>query len=238
MDDDVTKRETVLIPGELRLSNPMPPPITVPLPIVALPDRGKNVLLGLPALALGLLCLLPMGAFLSLVVVLGAPVASFINPSQWPSSILAFASLIFLMVAMLFYGVIFTGTACTCLWDAMRGDAVLEIATDGLRDRRSGLSIPWSSVRSARLLGSLGVDLELRDAAANWQNPFRVGVVFQRYRPVPNHAIVSVAFLDVSAHVVAYTILTLVQSNDGEVITKMPGGPEMYPRLIALRVAR
>jgi hypothetical protein len=34
--------ETVVILGELTLSNPVPPPMTVPLPIVAWPNEVKN----------------------------------------------------------------------------------------------------------------------------------------------------------------------------------------------------
>jgi hypothetical protein len=47
--------------------------------------------------------------------------------------------------------------------------------------------------------------------------------------------IVSVAYLDRSAHVLLYTILTLTQRNGGEVISKLPSGLEMYPRLIPQR---
>ena len=45
--------------------------------------------------------------------------------------------------------------------------------------------------------------------------------------------IVSIANLDVRVHILAYAIFTLTQQNGGEVISKMPGGVEMYPRLIA-----
>ncbi len=39
--------QTVEVPGELRLSNPVPPPITVRLPIVAWPHGTRNMWLGL-----------------------------------------------------------------------------------------------------------------------------------------------------------------------------------------------
>jgi hypothetical protein len=80
-----------------------------------------------------------------------------------------------------------------------------------------------------------GVDLQLRGPMTNWQNPFRIGVLFHRYRPRPDHVIVSVAFLDVGAHVVAYAILTLTQWNGGEAISKTPGSFDMGLKVIPRR---
>lgn len=133
------------------------------------------------------------------------------------------------------FGAGFIGAAFTCFWDAVRGGPVLEIGTDGLRDRRSGLSVPWSSVRSAGFLNGrlLSLDLQFRSPVTGWQNPFRIGVLFHRYRLMRDRVIVSVVNLDASPHLVAYTILTLVRQNGGEVISRIPHGSEMYPRLIA-----
>ncbi|MBR0899806.1 hypothetical protein JQ616_33050 [Bradyrhizobium tropiciagri] len=233
---DASEVTTVLIPGALQLSNPVPPPITVSLPIVAWPSGGKNVAYGLLALFAGL-TFLPVGLF-SGFALLFAPWRTVFEPSLW-MGIFSVAALALVAGWGVWFGGSCFGAAFTCFRDAIRGDPALEIGADGLRDRRSGLSIPWSSVRSVRFLNStLSLDLELREAVARWQNPFRVGVVFHRYRQSPNHVVVSVAFLDVSAHVAAYTILALVQSNGGEVITKSQHGPEMYPRLIAQNVLR
>src|SRR4051794_7547766 len=55
--------ETVVVPGELSLSNPVPPPITMPLPIVAWPNEVKNGWLGILFLLNGMM-------FLPLVVVI------------------------------------------------------------------------------------------------------------------------------------------------------------------------
>jgi hypothetical protein len=211
LSDQVTTIETVEIPGELRLSNPIPPPITVRLPLIARPHGLKNFLLGL-------LCL-PFGALFSfsfVAIVFGAQYVGL--------SVVGCFILLVVMPFSLFAGVSLTGASLACFWDAVRPDVVLEIAADGLRDRRSGLSVPWSSVRCARILGGLSVDLQLRRPVANWQNPFRVGVLFHRYRSRPDHVIVSVAYLDVSQHVLTYTILTLTQWNGGEAISKIPGG--------------
>jgi hypothetical protein len=230
LSESASAADSVVIPGGPKLSNPVPPPITVTLPIVARPHDIKNFWFGLLCLVAGLM-FLPAGALCGLTLFSGAFVGG--DLPLWKSLLLV-VILPFGAVYMTGYGVGFIGAAFTCFWDAARGDPVLEIRADGLRDRRSGLSVPWSSVRSAGFLNSrLSIDLQLRNPVPNWQNPFRIGVVFHRYRPIPDHVIVSIASLDVSAHIVAYTILTLTRQNGGEVITKMPDSIEMYPGLIA-----
>jgi hypothetical protein len=57
----------------------------------------------------------------------------------------------------------------------------------------------------------------------HWQNPFRLGVLSQGYRPKPDRVLVSAAYLDVRAHVLIYTILTLTQRSDGEAISESAG---------------
>jgi hypothetical protein len=200
--------QTVEIPGEFRLSHLTPLPMTVRLPLVARPNRLKNFLVGsLIVLNDALFGLI----FTGLVLIL---------PDTRLSGIGGLIFLLMLLV-LLFAVVIFTGVAFTCFRDALRTDPVLEISADGIGDCRSGLSVPWSLVRSARILGD-SVDLQLRGPAPYWQNPFRAGVLFQRYRPKPNHVIVSVAHLDMRAHALASAILTLAQWNGGEAITKIP----------------
>ena len=226
--------ETVVVPGELTLSNPVPPPIAVPLPIVAWPNEVKNGWLGILFLLNGMMSL-------SLAVMIPELFADAVSGADnfllSPRGGFIFLLLLFTFPFALLFGVGYIGAALTCFWDAVRNNPVLEIGAEGLRDRRSGLSVPWSSVRSAKLLASrLAIDLQLRGPVTNAQNPFRFGVLFQRRRP-PDHVLVSVGCLDRSAHLLAYTILTLTQRNGGEVISKSPSGLEMYPRLIPQRRA-
>jgi len=221
--------ETVVVPGELTLSNPVPPPITVPLPIVVWPNEVKNGWLGI-------LFLLNGAIFLPLALVIPEffvhTVSAEDNFFLSPRGGFIFLVLLFIFPFALFFGIGYIGAALTCFWDAVRNGPVLEIGAGGLRDRRSGLSVPWSSVRSAKLLTSrLAIDLQFHGPVTNWQNPFRFGVLFQRRRP-PNHVLVSVGCLDSSAHLLAYTILTLTRRNGGEVVSMLPSGLEMYPRLI------
>lgn len=220
--------DTVVIPGELKLSNPVLPPVTVSLPIVAWPHGGKNFWLGLGALPTGVSFLLLAAVIAGFFVHAGSGADHFFLSLRGG---FIFLILLFTFPSVLFVGMGLTCAALTCFWDAARSDPVLEISADGLCDRRSGLSVPWTSVKSAKPLDR-AVDLQFHGPVANWQNPFRVGVLFQRYRPKSDHVIVSVAYLDTPAHVLAYTILTLTQRNGGEVISKSPSGLEMYPRLI------
>ena len=234
LSESETATETVVVPGELTLSNPVPPPIAVPLPIVVWPNEVKNAWLGI-------LFLLNGAMFLPLAVVIPEffvhTVSGADNFLLSPQGGFIFLILLFISPFALFFGIGYIGAALTCFWDAVRNDPVLEIGAEGLRDRRSGLSVPWSSVRSAKLLASrLAIDLQFHGPVTNWQNPFRFGVLFQRRR-LPNHVLVSVGCLDRSAHLLAYTILTLTQRNGGEVISKSPSGLEMYPRLIPQRRA-
>jgi hypothetical protein len=139
---------------------------------------------------------------------------------------------------MLWCGVSWLGAALTCFSDAIRSGPVLEITAGGLRDYRSGLSTSWTSVRSARILGTApahSVELQLRTPVTNWQNPFRIGIVFHRYRPVPDRIIISAGCLDVPGHVVTHVILTLVKWNGGEAITKVGNaeGQRLIPRASA-----
>ena len=224
--------ETVVIPGELTLSNPVPSPITVPLPIVVWPHEVKNAWLGMLFLLNGVM-FLPLAVAIPEFFVHAASGADdfFLSPRGG----FIFLILLFLFPFTLFFGIGYVGAALTCFWDAARSNPVLEITADGLHDRRSGLSVPWTSVRSARPRG-LAVDLTLCGPVTNAQNPFRFGVLFQRRR-LPNHVLVSVGCLDRSAHLLVYAILTLTQRAGGEVISKLPGGLEMHPRLIMQRRA-
>lgn len=226
--------EPVVIPGELTLSNPVPPPMTVPLPIVAWPNEVKNAWLGI-------LFFLNGAMFLPLAVMIPELFVDAVSGADSfllsPRGSFIFLILLFTFPFALFFGIGYIGAALTCFWDAVRNDPVLEIGAEGLRDRRSGLSVPWSSVRSAKLLASrLAIDLQFHGPVTNAQNPFRFGVLFQRRR-LPNHVLVSVGCLDRPAHLVAYTILTLTQRNGGEIISKLPSGLEMYPRLLPQRRA-
>lgn len=238
MSEGEVRTETVVIPGKLGMSNPVPPPITVPLPIVAWPDRSNNFWLGLSALFSGLIILAS-----ALLIAFGLVMAA-LGSANYQASLGYYLLLLAICPLSLWSGVTFLGLALTCFWDAIRDGPVLEITAEGLRDYRSGLSVPWSSVRSARILGTSpvhSVDLQLYASVPNWQNPFRVGIAFHRYRPVADRIIVSAGCLDVPGHVVTYTILTLVKWHAGQVVARAPGyGGEiqrLIPRASVKRVA-
>lgn len=179
------------------------------LPIVTCPSGPKNVLVGLLALPIGVLF-----AFTFVALFLGA----------WGAGLKGIGDSFVLVVMLslsLLVGVIFMGLAFTCFAYAVRAAPALEISAEGLHDGRSGLSIAWSNVLRAEIFsGGVGfVDLTLRGAAARRHNPFRIGVLFWRFRPKPGHVIVSTDALDVPAHVLVYTILTLVRQHGGEAVS-------------------
>jgi hypothetical protein len=217
LNESLTPTEAVEIPGELWLSNPIPPSITVRLPLAARPHGLKNFLLGLLAF--------PIGALFAVAsTLLGA--ALVFGTHDIRLSVADGVIFLVILPISLFGSVSLLGAALTCFWDAIHSGSVIEITAESLRDYRSGLSVPWSSVRSARILsigGAASIDLQLRDPVTTWQNPFRPGVLFYRYRPKSDHVIVPIGYLDVRSHILAYTILTLTQWNGGGAISKMPG---------------
>jgi hypothetical protein len=122
-----------------------------------------------------------------------------------------------LLILCVRWGVGCTVAALTRFRDAMRNGPALEITADGLHDHRSGLSVPWSSVQGARIAGNGidGVILQLRGSVEHWQNPLRADLLFQNYRRKPDHVLVSAAYLDVPAHVLIHTVLSLTEHGGG-----------------------
>jgi hypothetical protein len=201
----LTLRETRRLSTGIDGYSLVPPILRTTLPIVAWPHGGKNFWLGLGALLIGVSFLLLAAVIAEFFVHAGSGADHFFLSLRGG---FIFLILLFTFPSVLFSGMGFAGAGLTCFWDAARSDPVLEITADGLHDRRSGLSVPWTSVKSAKPLDR-AVDLQFHGPVANWQNPFRVGVLFQRYRPKSDHVIVSIAYLDTLARVLAYTILTL-----------------------------
>lgn len=207
--------DMVIIPSELALKNPAAPAVTVSLPIVARSSKLQNYLLGLFFLAGGLFILL-CGVLLGMAVVFGvAPRAVNVGTSIW--DILLLLVLVPMLILSAWWGVGCTVAALTRFRDAARNGPALEIADDGVRDHRSGLSVPWSSVQYAMIAnkGIDGVILQLREPVKNVQDPLRLDLQFQGYRAKPDHVLVSTAYLDVPAHVLIHTILSLTERGGG-----------------------
>ncbi len=208
--------DTVVIPGELKMSQPIVAPVTVQLPLYARASRWKNILLGVPSLVIAI----PM--------LLGGMILVFEGARALGGDFSArnILGLLFCLLLSLF-GMTFTGAGLTCIADATREAPVLVIEADGLHDTRSGFHASWSSIKSAKIRylrgGPGAVDFHLRAPVVFWENPFRPGRLFFRLLPKPDQAIVPIAFLDVRSHIVMYTILTLVREHGGEISAKTPG---------------
>ena len=111
MSESEIATETVVIPGELMLSNPVPPPITVPLPIVVWPNEVKNAWLGI-------LLLLNSAMFLLLAIIIPELFVHTVSGADdFFLSVrggFIFLILLFIFPFALFYGVGSVGAAFTC----------------------------------------------------------------------------------------------------------------------------
>lgn len=202
---------TIEIPGEQLLSRTIVPDALIALPLRAVPRRGKNIASAILTLPIGLLCL-----FGTCVLPLAALGGNF--------GISDFLLLVLVWPFFAAGALGFTGIALTCLCDSMRKAPVLQIDAEAFTDIRSGTTMKWTEVTRATMLftrsGIASVDLNLREPSTARQNPFRIGVLGFRWRHRPDRLIVSVAFLNLSAHVLAFTILELTQRAGGETVTK------------------
>jgi hypothetical protein len=207
--------DTVVIPSELALKNPAAPSVAVSLPIVARSSELQNYLLGLFFLAGGLFVLLCV-VFIGMVILFGF-VPRAVNVGVSTADVLPLLVLVPLLILGVRWGVGCMVSALTRFGDAARNGPALEITANGLRDHRSGLSAAWSSVQCARIAnnGVDGVILQLREPVEHWQNPLRSDLLFQGYRRKPDHVLVSTAYLDVPAHVLIHTILSLTERGGG-----------------------
>src|SRR6185369_7223299 len=109
--------KSVVIPGELRLSNPIPSPVTVALPVVAWPHGPKNFWLGLLNLLAGSWCLV-LAAIIPLGFVMTALDIQQIHVTL--RGVLVSLLLLFVFPIALSRGIGLVGGAFTCFWDAVR----------------------------------------------------------------------------------------------------------------------
>jgi len=159
--------------------------------------------------------------FVVSVALMLAGLLALLGTTWSPTGILFVLSMVLGFFGSAFFGAgLASGVAC--LRDAVRHDPVLEITADGLRDPRSWLSVPWSSVRSAQpviLGGKLSdesIDLTLDRPVTNWKNPFRLADLGVRFRSKRNHLIVSTSRLDAYPHNLVLVVMTLVQWHGGQ----------------------
>ena len=117
----------------------------------------------------------------------------------------------------------FLAMALSCAAELLRPSPPLILEKDRLLDRRTRVSLPWSSVASARLMrtrGGIGaVNLTLKAPIDVRRNPFRPGFPISIRRRKPNELHVPVIALEVDARVLGETIVCLVRENGGVVET-------------------
>ena len=201
---------TIEIPGEQLLSRTIVPDALIALPLRAVPRRGKNIASAILTLPIGLLCL-----FGELVSSLGG-----IGGNFGISDFLA-ASLGWPFFAAGALG--FTGIALMPLGFHAEKRLSSKSTPRAFTDIRSGTTMELPKYAgpccSPLYSGIASVDLNLREPICPTK-PFRIGVLGFRWRHRPDRLIVLVAFLNLSAHVLAFTILELTQRAGGETVTK------------------
>ncbi|PZV35231.1 hypothetical protein B5V02_29730 [Mesorhizobium kowhaii] len=108
--------------------------------------------------------------------------------------------------------------------DASLHKPALIIDRDGLLDNRSGLSVRWADVLSAKPImsrsGFWGVSLQMRESAL-LPRSFRLGYPLLRRRKV-GEAQIQCNLLSAPSHEIVNTILTLVHKNGGQLLPTHP----------------
>lgn len=192
------------------------PPISVGLPLEVRTCVSLQLLYALFAFAAGLV------GILGLVVAIWL-VAS--RPAEWVTWIIAVSCLPCSLVGAISGPAI----AWICLKDAVRSDPVLIIRANSLEDRRARATIPWATVREARMvysyaLGGLDhVSLTLRTPVFAQHTPFRPGTMGYPWHRRPDALRVPVILLDVKAYTLVQVVAALVRRHGGEVT--VIGGP-------------
>ena len=130
------------------------------------------------------------------------------------------------LAATLITGFCFLGVAICCVFEALRRSPRLVIEPEKIRDGRSRVSFPWSSVASVQPLharaGATALRFELKAPIAARYNPFLPGSPNILWRRKPNQVHTSVVGLDVCPDALAATLIDLVRQNGGVVEPRRP----------------
>jgi hypothetical protein len=180
------------------------PPIRIPLPIQAGPNRLMLLLLGLLQMLFLALFLLPIAAFATVFWNSG----SSLEPAGYIMAGLLIPACS-LCIVWLFRPTI------ACLGDAFRRRPILIIDGNGLFDSRANIFLSWSLVATGKEIptrtGIGGVHLYLRSAIGARQNPFGFSILGSPWRRPPDELFVATFGLDVRSDRLADVILALVR---------------------------
>lgn len=184
----------------------------VPLPLVAHASGWAMLRIGAFTSVAGAACLLS-------AVALGAGLLEY----QFARANL---TVLLGLTASLMTGFCFLGTTFSCVAEALCHSPRLVIEPAKIRDGRSRVSFPWSSVASVRPLhGRVGITalrFELKAPIAARHNPFLPGFPNLFWRRKPNELHIPVVGLDVGQDALAATVIGLVRHHGGAVLPRRP----------------
>lgn len=200
---DADRQQFILIPGQSTFRKSVVPPLSVRLPITAYVDRQKTILVGI------------VWTFVVLSMALAAS-ACFLHSSQihptW------FQNIALTLLGLFTIGMIPLSSAAAffSFQDANSHDPVLIVDKQGLTDNRSGVSIKWKDVASARPIPNWGVTLQMRDPSL-LPKSLRLGYPLM-IRRKSGEVHVQSKFLSISEHEIINSVLELAGTGGGEVL--------------------
>ncbi|TPM30638.1 hypothetical protein FKO01_35615 [Mesorhizobium sp. B2-3-3] len=211
MGVSVDNENIILIPGMPTFRKSLVPPLSIKLPLVVHCRRGMYIFKGLFCSFCTLLMLAPALAF-----ILGDP--------DGGRTLFEKMALFGILLYALSYAPFLSIAAAFSFWDAGLRKPALIIDRHGLLDNRSGLSVKWADVLSAKPImgrtGYWGVSLRMREPAL-LPRSIRLGYPLL-WRRKAGEAHIQCSFLTAPEHQLANSILTLVHRSGGQLLPAHP----------------
>ncbi|RWC45284.1 MAG: hypothetical protein EOS55_19925 [Mesorhizobium sp.] len=211
METSLDTDDVIIIPGIPTFRKSVVPPLSIRLPIVARCNRSKYILMGL----FWSFCALAM-----LVTVL----TFFVDDPENNPTLFGRVAMALTQLFALYWAPFLSAAAVFAFLDAGLGKPVLIVDRGGVSDNRSGLSVKWTDVLSAKPImggaGYWGMSLQMREPAL-LPRSFRLGYPLLRRRKV-GECQIQCNLLSAPAHEIVNSMLTLVHKNGGQLLPAHP----------------
>lgn len=182
----------IIIPGEPTFRKSVVPPAVVQLPVTAYVNRRMTIVVG------------AVWTFVALIMAIAA-LTLFLGTPQIHRTLFEDMALTLFGLFALGLVPLASAAALFSFQDARSNEPVLTIDKQGLIDHRSGLSVRWMDVVSARPIHNWGVTLQMRDRSLLprssrlgyplliWRKPCEVHVQ-SKFLSTPEYEIVNSVF--------------------------------------------
>jgi hypothetical protein len=221
MGKSLDSGDIILIPGIPTFRKSVVPPLSIRLPIATHCSRSKYVLMGL------------FWSFCALAM-LAPALAFFVHDPESNRTLFDKAAMALLQLFGLYWAPFLSVAAAFAFLDAGLDKPALIVDRDGLSDNRSGLSVKWTDVVSAKPImaraGYWGMSLQVREPAL-LPRSFRLGYPLLRRRKV-DEAQIQCNLLSAPAHEIVNSMLTLVHKNGGQPLPARPGFWSSVPPVV------